>query len=277
MRVRLVHLADLGLHHELDVHAQLAERAADQPEERAHLGDVVPDRVPGDDRLLQPQLGAQAGLGFHRAFLQGRQRAGGPRELADEHAVLQLREALAVALDGREQSGHLVAEGHRNRLLQVAAADHRRVAVRLRVARHRPRDRRQLALDDGKPLADLQHGGGVGDVLRRRAPVAILAELVAAQRVQLRHHAEDRIADALGLLPQLGHVDLVEPAVAHDLVGRVLRDQAEAALNLGERRLDVEIFLRAVLVGPHVAHVVAGEDALEDDGVDEGGRHGGSS
>ena len=61
--------------------------------------------------------------------------------------------------------------------------------------------------------------------------------------------------------PQLGHVDLVEPAVADDLVGRLLRDEAEPALDLGQRGFDVEVLLRAVLVGPDVAHLVAGDDA----------------
>ena len=67
-------------------------------------------------------------------------------------------------------------------------------------------------------LANLQHRRGVGDVLRRRAPVAVLAEPVAAQRVELRHDTEDRVADALGLRLQLVHVDLADVAVAHDLV-----------------------------------------------------------
>ena len=95
----LVDLADLGLHHQLHVHAELAERAADQPEEGADLGDVVADRVPGDHRLLQAELGTQAGLRLHRALLERRERAGGAGELADQHALLQLRQALAMALD----------------------------------------------------------------------------------------------------------------------------------------------------------------------------------
>ena len=38
----------------------------------------------------------------------------------------------------------------------------------------------------------------------------------------------------------------------------------EPALHAGQRGLDVEVFLGAVLVGPDVAHRVAAEDALED-------------
>jgi hypothetical protein len=80
---------------------QLAQRAADQAEEGADLGDVVADRVPGDQRLLQAELGAQAGLRLHRAGLQRGQRARGAGELADQHALLQLGQALAVALRSR--------------------------------------------------------------------------------------------------------------------------------------------------------------------------------
>jgi len=191
-------------------------------------------------------------------------------EFADEHALLQLRQALAMTFDRAQQAGHLVAEGHGNRLLQVAAADHRREPMHLRMLGHRCRDRCELALDDGQAFADLQDGRGVGDVLRGRAPMAVLAELVAAERVELRDDAEDRIADPLGLLAQLGHVDLIEPAVADDLVGRLLRDQADPALDLGQRGFDVEVLLRPVLVGPDVAHLVAREDPLEDRGVDDG-------
>src|SRR6185295_4965443 len=98
----------------------------------------------------------------------------------------------------------------------------------------------------------------------------------AAQRVELRHDAEDRIADAFGLLAQLRQIDLLELAVAADLVGRLLWNEAETALHLRQGCLDVEVLLRAVLVGPDVAHLVAGEDALEDGGVDDGSGHGGS-
>ena len=64
--------------------------------------------------------------------------------------------------------------------------------------------------------------------------------------------------------------------MADDLVGRLLRDDAELGLDLGQGGLDVEVVLGPVLVGPDRAHLVGAEDALEDVGVDDGGRHGGS-
>jgi hypothetical protein len=43
--IRLEDFADFGLHHQLHVHGELAERAADQAKQRAGLGDVVADRL----------------------------------------------------------------------------------------------------------------------------------------------------------------------------------------------------------------------------------------
>jgi hypothetical protein len=103
--------------------------------------------------------------------------------------------------------------------------------------------------------------------------VAVLPQPVAAQRVQLRDDAEHRIADALGLDLELRHVDLVDRAVAHDLVRRRLRDDPEPRLHTGESRLDVQVLLRAVLVRPDAAHRRGAEDVAEDGGVDDCRRH----
>ena len=108
----------------------------------------------------------------------------------------------------------------------------------------RRRSRSSSRVDEVQGLADLQHGGGVGDVLRGGAPVARTRRAVAAELVDLGDHAEDRVADALGLLAQLGQVDLVEVAVADDLLGGLGRDQPELALHLGQRGFDVEVLLR---------------------------------
>ena len=104
-----------------------------------------------------------------------------------------------MAAEGGEQRRHLVAEGDRHRLLQVAAAGHRGVAVFAGESGERRGDRIDVGLDQGQRLANLQHGGGVGHVLRGRAPMAPLPVPGAAERDELLHHRQDRIADALGL------------------------------------------------------------------------------
>ncbi len=175
-----------------------------------------------------------------------------------------------MPLDRGEKPGHLVAEGHGNGLLQVAAPDHRRIAMAARELGHRSRDRGEVVLDEREALADLQHRGGVGDVLSGGAPMAPFAQAVGAQLHQLLDHAQHRVADALGLRAQLLQVDHLEPAVAHDLRRRLCGDDAEPGLDARQSRLDVEIFARAVLVGPHLAHGLGAEEVAEDGGVNDG-------
>ncbi len=78
--------------------------------------------------------------------------------------------------------------------------------------------------------------------------MAEFAELVATQRIELRHDPEDRITDALGLLLEFRHVDLADHAVAHDFIGSFLGNDPETPLDPRERGLDVEILLCTVLV-----------------------------
>src|SRR5258708_36231198 len=103
--------------------------------------------------------------------------------------------------------------------------------------------------------------------------MAPFAEVVRAQLDELLDHAQHRVADALGLRAQLLQVDFLEPAVAHDLRGRLPGDDAERGLYARQSRLDVEIFALAVLVGPHLAHGLGAEEVAEDGGVDDGCWH----
>ena len=75
-------------------------------------------------------------------------------------------------------------------------------------------------------------------------------------------------------LLELAHVDLVDRAVLDDLVGGFLGNDAQPALHSCKRGFDVEILLRAVLVGPDLAHRLGAEDVAEDVGIDDRGWHG---
>ena len=179
-----------------------------------------------------------------------------------------------MALEGGEIGRALVAEGDRHRLLQVAAAGHRRVAVFLRQRRERVGNIVDVLLDDREALADLHDGRGVGDVLGGGAPVAPFAETALAEIDELRDHRQHRIADPLGLLLQLLDVELVELAVLEDFVAGLLRDDAQLGLRAREAGLEVEILLDAVAVRPHLPHGLGAENVAEDGGVDGAGGHG---
>jgi hypothetical protein len=268
-RERLVDLADLGLHHQFHVHRQLAERSADQAEEASDFGDAVSSGMPGDRRLPETQLGHDFGLHLESAVLDRRQRAAGAAEFADQHARPQLGEPLPVPVHGGEDRGHLVAEGHGNGLLQVAAPGDGRIPVAARKLSEPLHDRIEIGLHQLQRFANLQHRRGVGNVLSRRAPVAVLAEAIAAQFIELGDDAEHRISDPLGLGTKLVHVDLRDVAVASDLGCGFAGNDSPPTLNLGERLLDQKVLGGPAFVRPHLAHRFGAEDSPEDVRVDD--------
>src|SRR5262249_1765353 len=116
--------------------------------------------------------------------------------------------------------------------------------------------------------ADLHDRHGVGDVLRGGAPVAPFAETLGAKLDDLLHDAQDRIADALGLLLQAGKIDVFDPALTHDFARGVFGDDAEARLRAGERGVEIETIAGPRLVGKNPPHLRRAEDVAEDDGIE---------
>jgi hypothetical protein len=57
----------------------------------------------------------------------------------------------------------------------------------------------------------------------------------------LLQHAEDRVADALGLLLEAVEIDVLDPALADDFAHGVFGDDAEPRLRSRQRRLDVQV------------------------------------
>ena len=196
---RLERLAKLGHHHQHDVEADLAERAGDEREEVDGFGDGVARHMPGDRRIAELEFTGIFAPHVEASVAERGERAGGAAELRDQHARLQFAQALGMAVHHGEPDRALVAEGDRQRLLQVGAAGHGGVAILFRESRQRGRNSRHVSLDDGERGADLQHRGGVHDVLRGRAPVHVAAGFAELLR-KLPHQAEDRVADVLGYM-----------------------------------------------------------------------------
>src|SRR5262245_64570390 len=103
--------------------------------------------------------------------------------------------------------------------------------------------------------------------------MAPLAEAVGAETDDLLNDAEDRIADALGLLLETGEVDVLDPALPHDLARGLLRNDAEACLRAGERGLDLEVVSGPPLVGEDRPHLRRAENVAEDRGIERRRRH----
>ncbi len=230
--------------------------------------------MPGDFRLTEAEFLHQRGLHVEAARAERGQRAGGAAELANQDARPHFSEALAVALERGEPGCAFVAERDRHRLLKIAPPRHGRVAVALGEAGEGIGDPDDVGFDEVERLANLQDGGGVGDVLGGGAPMAPFAETVPAQGDELLDYRQHRVADPFGLRLQLGEIVFLHRAVPADFIAGVLRNDAEPGLGAGERRLDVEIFLDAILVGENPPHRLGGKDVAEDSRTHADSGHG---
>ncbi len=182
-----------------------------------------------------------------------------------------------MAVESVEPDRRLVAEGHRQRVLQVGAPGHRRVAVFARELGEMAAHRRQILLDQGEPGADLQHRGGVHDVLGRGAPMQIAPRL-ARQFGHLADERQDRIADGLGLVLQARQVERLAAAGqrirrVRDRVGCLGRDDPEPSLGARESRLDLDAAREKGVVAEHLAHRRGAEHVGKDRGVESADRH----
>src|SRR5207248_4920826 len=149
----------------------------------------------------------------------------------------------------------LVAEGRRNGVLTVGAAGYRHVGALLGEiggSEQRVADQPQ---EDAVRLAQDEEVAGLGDVLRRGAPMHPAAMRLADDPAQFPDQWHDRVAGAGETLVDTGAVEQVEPGGAHDRLGRFGRDDAELGLGAGQCRLDIEPGL------PAVFQLVEGADA----------------
>jgi hypothetical protein len=143
-------------------------------------------------------------------------RTCGTGELDDRHARAQFGEALLMPVEHREPDRHLVAEGHGQRLLQMGAPGHRRVAV---LFRERSEDGAQFAdvgVDAVQRIAHLQRDGRVHDVLRGRTPMHVPGDV--------------------GLVAHVIEVDALDLRFACDHLGCIGGDHADSRFGLRQRR-----------------------------------------
>ena len=268
-------LAELGRRHQHHVEGDLAEAAGEQGQHLHGLGDAVAGDVPGDRRVAEAELAGELGAALDRAVAlpERGEGAGRTAELGHQHARAQLREALGVAVEGGEPDRRLVAEGHRQRVLQMGAPGHRRVAVAAREVGEMAAHRREVGLDQREPGADLQHQGGIHDVLRRRPPMQP-APGGAGMLGELAHQRQDRVADDLALAFEAGEVDRFGlGGGARDRRRGLGRDDAEPGLGAGERRLDLGAARDKSMVAKHRAHRRGPEHVGEDRRIEDADRH----
>ena len=272
-RERLEHLARLGRRQQHHVGRDLGERAGDEREEGHRLGDGVARRVPGDGGPREPQLLHQRVSDLEPAPVQRGERAGCAGELAREHARAKLVEPLQMPLDGRQPDGCLVAEGDRQRVLEMRAPGHRRVPVFAGKARQPVANGEQVRFHEGQRVADLEDDARVLDVLRGRAPMDVAPRIPLAKGGEAVDQRHDGVADPVHLLAHEFHVDEARIRPGRNLGRRVLRDDAEPPLDPRQRRLDIQPLLHLPALGEHGPHGVRAEEVPVDSAVDDGDWH----
>ena len=148
-----------------------------------------------------------------------------------------------MAVKGGEPYGRLEAKGDRQRMLQMGAPGHRRIAIAPREPGEIAAQRREVGLDQRQPGTDLQHRGGIHDVLRRRPPMEPAPRLAGAFG-ELAHERQDRIADRLGLALEAGQIE--RSGVGLHRLGSggnrgrgFRRDDADSRLSPCQRRFDL--------------------------------------
>ena len=141
----------------------------------------------------------------------------------------------------------LVAEGGGHRVLAMGAAGHRHVGRALRQVGHGGQNLADLAQEDRVGLAQHQKVAGLGDVLRRGAPMHPAAMRFADDAAEFPDQRHDRVAGAGEAFVDARPVHQLELRLGRDRLGRVGRDDAQFCLGAGQRGLDVEPRLPAVL------------------------------
>ena len=265
--MRFEGLADLALHQQHHVGRELRQAAADQSQEVCHLDDALAARMPGRIRRGKPQLLRQAQR--HGAALQSErcQRADGAAELKRERAPTDLGEPLEMIEERREPHRAFVAEGDGERVLQMGAPGHHRVAMRFSLCRKPGGDVAELFLDEREAVPHLQDERAVHDVLRGGAPMDIARAIAAGSASQRLHQPDHGIADDAGAFADVVERDAFEHRRRADRRSGRGRDDAELGLDPGQRRLDIEHLLHEAALVEDTAHRVAAEEAAEDDRI----------
>ena len=145
-----------------------------------------------------------------------------------------------MAIEHREPDGDLVAERDRQRVLQMRAAGHGRVAVLPGEASERPPHCGELRLDDPERVAHLQHDRRVHHILSRRTPMDVSARFAGDLR-ELMNERQNGEADVGGLAPERVEIDRVEPGVRRDLSCGCFRNHAARGFGAREGDFDVDV------------------------------------
>ncbi len=240
-RVGLEHLADLRLHQQHDVGRELRDAAARDCEGRRARGQARTVGMPRRVGRPQSELAGECERDGTALRAQRRERSDGAAELHDEGVVARGAQRDERLAERREPHRALVAEGERQRVLEVGAAGHHVVAVDRSPLGERADHAREIRFEERERVAHLEHERRVHDVLRGRAPVHVRAGFGAREPDEFLRQRDDGVADIFRPRDDRGAIEFGRARSGRgDRVGRPLRHDAEGRLGARERGLDVQ-------------------------------------
>ena len=272
---RARNFADLGLHHQLDVHRQLC-RASPSTRPRKQPTSAMRSRI-----VCQAMSGCARLSSFINAACvssrrrERRERAGRAGELADQHA----RRSSARRSRWRSMAASSPPScSRRSPAPPAAGCCARPSACRDGGAPAPPARwtrRQDRASTIASAVADLQYGRRVGDILGRRAPVAIFARARRCSSARSarppRAPANRYVRFARAACPcrscRSSQLPAISAAASAGMMPRRPCTVASAASNL-------QIFSGAIFVGENARIDVAAEVIAEQGRIDRGGMHG---
>jgi hypothetical protein len=179
---------------------------------------------------------------LHRRSLaaRARRRCRRRRQHGDEQARPHLAQAVDMAHQLVDPDRDLVAEGRRHRVLAVRAPGHRHVGGPLGQIGHRGQHVADLPEEDRMRLAQHQEIAGLGDVLRRGAPMHPTTVRLADDAPEFPDQRHQSVPRAGKAFIDARPVHQLELGFGRDRFGGRSRDDAEPGLGVGQRRLDIE-------------------------------------
>src|SRR5262249_26446359 len=148
---------------------------------------------------------------------------------------------------------HLETESYRHRMLQHAAAGHRRVTIAARQFRERGGNRAEVILDERERFAHLNRGRGVHDVLGGRAPMDILTEFAASMPELIDDRNYRRARDFCSSRKRV-EIEVLDFGLRSDSSRCFRWNDSQLSLDACQSCLDIEINRGAIAIVKDFSH-----------------------
>src|SRR5260370_39814764 len=149
----------------------------------------------------------------------------------------------------------------------MRAAGHWRIAIADGPSRKTSRERNDVAADNREHCAELQHSGGVQNILSRRAKMDVAGGFIASYSAQLLDDRSDRIANSARAIGYVIEAQIFRTRGASNRIGDRARDNVQLCLRACQCGLDIEHELQMSVVGEQHANFVRAIERAEHAGV----------